>query len=67
MPLPISNDQYSLALTQFFPMSGIYPAPDVDSGGIPLGSIRTFAGSFAFGGSFAAEWQSVRTRRCFPC
>src|SRR5262245_39114744 len=57
MPLPINNDQYSLALTQFFPMSGIYPSPDGDSGGIPLGSIRTFAGSFAFGGSFAAEGQ----------
>src|SRR5262245_45535010 len=57
MPLPINNDQYSLALTQFFPMSGIYPSPDVDSGGIPLGSIRTFAGAFAFGGSFTAEGQ----------
>jgi microcystin-dependent protein len=57
MPLPINNDQLSLALTQFFPMSGIYPTPDGDSGGIPLGSIRTFAGSFAFGGSFAAEGQ----------
>jgi microcystin-dependent protein len=57
MPLPINNDQYSLALTQFFPMSGIYPSPDVDSGGIPLGSIRTFAGNFAFGGSFTAEGQ----------
>jgi microcystin-dependent protein len=57
MPLPINNDQTSLALTQFFPMSGIYPSPDVDSGGIPLGSIRTFAGSFALGGSFTAEGQ----------
>src|SRR5262245_40923949 len=58
MPLSINNDQYSLALTQFFPLSGIYPGPDFDSsGGIPLGSIRTFAGSFAFGGSLAAEGQ----------
>jgi microcystin-dependent protein len=58
MPLSINNDQYSLALTQFFPMSGIYPGPDFDSsGGIPLGSIRTFAGNFAFGGSFTAEGQ----------
>jgi len=57
MPLPIDDHQASLALTQFLPMSGIYPSPDVDSGGIPLGSIRTFAGNFAFGGSFTAEGQ----------
>jgi microcystin-dependent protein len=57
MPLPINNDQTSLALTQFFPLSGIFPSPDGDSGGIPLGSIRTFAGNFAFGGSFTAEGQ----------
>ena len=57
MPLPINNDQYSLALTQFFPLSGIFPSPDVDSGGIPLGSIRTFAGGFALGGSSTAEGQ----------
>jgi microcystin-dependent protein len=59
MPLPIDNDQDSLALTQFFPLSGIYPSQDVDSGGIPLGSIRTFAGNFAFGGSSTAEGQLV--------
>src|SRR5262245_37404052 len=57
MPLPINNDQYSLALTQFFPLSGIFPSPDDDSGGIPLGSIRTFAGNFAFGGSSTAQGQ----------
>jgi microcystin-dependent protein len=57
MPLPINNDQYSLALTQFFPLSGIFPSPDVDSGGIPLGSIRTFSGNFALGGSSTAEGQ----------
>ena len=57
MPLPINNDQRSLALTQYFPLSGIYPSPSDDSAGIPLGSIRTFAGNFAFGGSFTAEGQ----------
>jgi microcystin-dependent protein len=57
MPLPIDNDQASLALTQFLPLSGIYPSPTSDPGGIPLGSIRTFAGNFAFGGSFTAEGQ----------
>src|SRR5262245_14535130 len=57
MPLPINNDQYSLALTQFFPLSAIFPSPDADSGGIPLGSIRTFAGGFALGGSSTVEGQ----------
>src|SRR5262245_6584692 len=57
MPLPIDDRQASLALTQFFPLSGIFPSPAVDSGGIPLGSIRTFAGNFAFGGSSTAEGQ----------
>src|SRR5262245_29595614 len=57
MPLPINDNQLSLALTQFFPLSGIFPSPDVDSGGIPLGSIRTFAGDFAFGGSSTAGGQ----------
>src|SRR5262245_43693430 len=57
MPLPIDDKQASLALTQYLPLSGIYPAAGVDSGGILLGSIRTFAGNFAFGGSAAAEGQ----------
>jgi microcystin-dependent protein len=61
MPLPFDNMQASLALTQFFPLSGIFPGnnqdPDADPGGIPLGSIRTFAGNFAPGGSALAGGQ----------
>src|SRR2546430_2539362 len=60
MPLPFDNMQASLALTQFIPLSGIFPShsptpdPNVDPGAIPLGSIRTFAGNFAPGGSAQA-------------
>ena len=73
MALPVDNYQSSLALTQFLPLSGIFPPrsevpdPHADLGGIPLGSIRTFAGNFApsddpppdppFGGSATAEGQ----------
>jgi microcystin-dependent protein len=61
MPVPLGNLQASLALTQFIALSGIFPSndgdPNVDPGGIPLGSIRTFAGNFAPGGSDAAEGQ----------
>jgi microcystin-dependent protein len=61
MPLPFDNMQASLALTQFIPLSGIFPAnnqdPHADPGGIPLGSIRTFAGNFAPGGSAQAGGQ----------
>jgi microcystin-dependent protein len=61
MPLPFDNMQASLALTQFLPLSGIFPAnssdPQADPGGIPLGSIRTFAGNFAPGGSAQAGGQ----------
>jgi microcystin-dependent protein len=73
MPLPFDNMQASLALTQFIPLSGIFPSnnqdSNVDPGGIPLGAIRTFAGNFApgagpppdppFGGSAGAEGQLV--------
>jgi len=61
MPLPFDNMQASLALTQFLPLSGIFPAnnsdPTADPLGVPLGSIRTFAGNFALGGSAQAEGQ----------
>jgi microcystin-dependent protein len=61
MPLSFDNMQASLALTQFIPLSGIFPAnnqdPHADPGGIPLGSIRTFAGNFAPGGSAQAGGQ----------
>jgi microcystin-dependent protein len=61
MPLPFDNMQASLALTQFVPLSGIFPShnsdPFADPGGIPLGSIRTFAGNFAPGGSAQAGGQ----------
>ena len=65
MPRPIDNHQASLALTQFIPLQGIFPGqldpgePQRDPGGIPLGSIRTFAGNFAPGGSDAAEGQPL--------
>jgi microcystin-dependent protein len=59
MPLPFR--QASLELTQFVPLSGIFPShnddPTADPGGIPLGSIRTFAGNFAPGGSDQAGGQ----------
>ncbi len=59
MPLPIDNHQPSLALTQFLPLTGIFlprdPGPPTP--GLPLGSIRTFAGNFALGGSATAEGQ----------
>jgi microcystin-dependent protein len=60
MPLPIDNYQASLALTQVFPLSGVFPTrdPTGDSGGFPLGSIRTFAGNFAIGGQ-GAEGQVI--------
>jgi microcystin-dependent protein len=61
MPLSFDNMQASLALTQFIPLSGIFPPnsqdPHADPGGIPLGSIRTFAGNFAPGGSALAQGQ----------
>jgi microcystin-dependent protein len=61
MPLPFDNTQTSLALTQFVPLSGIFPGnnqdPNADPGGVPLGSLRTFAGNFAPGGSALAGGQ----------
>jgi microcystin-dependent protein len=63
MPLPFDNMQASLALTQLLPLSGIFPShsqvpdPFADPGGIPLGSIRTFAGNFVPGGSAQAGGQ----------
>jgi microcystin-dependent protein/Ca2+-binding RTX toxin-like protein len=48
--LPFDNRQAALALTAFVPQSGFFPSrgsdPLVDSNGIPLGSIRIFAGNF---------------------
>jgi len=60
MPTPINNDQPSLGLTEFVPLSGLFPSRDggiVDPGGIPLGAIRTFAGDFVPHGSDQAEGQ----------
>jgi microcystin-dependent protein len=60
MPLPIDNYQASRALTQLFALQGVYPSRDGgDSGGFPLGSIRTFAGNFAMGGQ-GAEGQLLQ-------
>jgi len=58
MSIAINNDAASEALTQFVPLSGEYPSRDRDvSTTIPLGSIRTFAGDFAIGGSAVAAGQ----------
>jgi len=70
MPLPFDNMQASLALTQFLPLSGIFPAnnsdPTADPLGVPLGSIRTFAGNFALGGSAPCTAAMGRPISRFP-
>src|SRR6266853_2118577 len=61
MPTPINNDQASLGLTEMVPLGGIFPSrggsSTSDPGGILFGSIRTFAGNFAFSGSATASGQ----------
>ena len=47
MALPVDTRQPSLALMQVVPLQGVYPSSTSDSGGITLGAIRTFAGTFA--------------------
>jgi VCBS repeat-containing protein len=56
--LPINNDQPSLGLNQFVVEQGIFPGRDgATAAGIPLGSIRTFAGNLAPAGTALADGQ----------
>jgi len=52
---PVDNTQASLALTQGFVMSGVFPPRDGDAGGAFLGEIFTFAFNFAPGGTLSAN------------
>src|SRR3954462_11489822 len=65
MSIAINNNAASEALTQFVPLSGDFPSRG--GGGqatsIPLGSIRTFAGDFAIGGSAVAEGELLDIRQ----
>jgi microcystin-dependent protein len=53
---PISNLQASLALTQYFPLQGVFPSQGGGGGGAGfyLGEIGTFAGAFAPAGTTAS-------------
>ena len=68
----INNDQPSLGLNQLVVENGIFPSRDGggDGGGIPLGSIRTFAGFDFFtgpqSGKMAKTCPSIKIKRCFP-
>jgi microcystin-dependent protein len=54
---PIPNSQSSLALTQYFPLNGVFPSRDGGSVGFFLGEIGTFAGNFAPAGGTGADGQ----------
>ena len=55
MPTPISNRQASLALTEYFPLTGVFPSQGGGSGaGFYLGEIGTFAGNFVPAGASAS-------------
>ncbi len=57
---PISNMQASLAVTQYFPLQGVFPSQGGGgSTGFYLGEIGTFAGSFAPAGTIAAGQLAV--------
>src|SRR5262245_27469627 len=58
---PISNLQASLALTQYFPLQGIFPSQGGGGGstGFYLGEIGTFGGSFAPSGTIASGQLAV--------
>ena len=52
---PISNMQASLALTQYFPLQGVFPSQGGGGNtGFYLGEIGTFAGAFAPAGTTAS-------------
>jgi len=51
---PVSNMQASLALTQYFPLTGIFPSQGGGGTGFFLGEIGTFAGNFVPAGAGAS-------------
>ena len=54
-PVPIDNDQATLGLTQLVVTEGVFPSGGSNPEGIPLGAIRTFAGSGPVVGTDAAN------------
>ena len=55
----ISNMQASLALTEYLPLTGIFPSQGGGSTNFFLGEIGTFAGSFAPAGTTASGQLAV--------
>jgi microcystin-dependent protein len=51
---PVPNYQSSLALTEYFPLAGVFPSQGGGSTDFFLGEIGTFAGTFAPAGSLAS-------------
>jgi trimeric autotransporter adhesin len=64
----LDNDQPSLGLNQVVVETGLFPSrdPGGDGSGIPLGSIRTFAGSAIPAGSDAADGQLLAINQNSP-
>jgi microcystin-dependent protein len=56
---PVDVSGPALALTPFVPVVGDAPSPTVDSGGAPLGAVRTMAGNFTPANSVAANGQTL--------
>src|SRR6266481_1481213 len=54
---PLDNLQSSLAMTQAFVMTGVFPPHDSGAGGAFMGEIFTFAFNFAPGGTVTASGQ----------
>src|SRR4051794_11342721 len=54
-PVPVNGP--ALGLTPFVPVVGDVPSPTTDSGGVPLGAIRTMAGNYTPSTSVAAAGQ----------
>jgi VCBS repeat-containing protein len=61
-PQPIDNDQPSLGLNQLVVAAGVYPdRGGTNTGnGMPLGSILTFVGNYAPGGTMMAAGQALK-------
>src|ERR1700760_359058 len=53
MGQPVSNSQSSLALTEYFPLTGIYPSNGGGGSGFFLGDLGIFAGTFDPAGALA--------------
>jgi microcystin-dependent protein len=58
-PTPVVVSGPSLALTPFVPVVGAAPSATVDSGGAPLGAIRTMSGNFTVADSVAAAGETL--------